>query len=129
MIITDYNRCKGCINYTKAVQATAACFAECVRVPYEKSNIMHFIARGKYGSVEYRLDLRGISTLMNSGQQNKLLFEILDSDHPRVHLAQWLEYLEWLHEHEYEVTPGPVRRRMETLRNKLITFIERCPEE
>lgn len=120
MIITDYNRCKGCKHYTAVTRATASCFEECQRKPYTESNILRFTARGKFGSIEYRLDLRGITTMMNSGDQNRLIKEIQEADRPLVLYTQWLKYVEWLYEHEREVTPAPILRRMSTLREKLI---------
>lgn len=129
MIITDFNRCKGCVHYTDTVKATSCCFYSCHRTEYEKSNLLRFTARGRFGSIDYKLDLRGITSMMNSSEQNRLLYEINQADRPANLMAQWLEYVEWLYEHEREDMPGPVLRRMTTLRNKLIYHLERIEHD
>ena len=88
-------------------------------------NLLRFTARDRFGSVEYRLDLRGITTMMNSSEQNRLLYEITQADRPAVLLAQWLEYVEWLYEHERDDMPGPILRRVTMIRNKLIIHLKR----
>lgn len=129
MIITDFNRCKGCMNYDAAAKATGTCFHECKRVPYPESNIMHFTGRDRFGSAEYRLDLRGITTRMGRADQNRLVHEIMKSEDPDAVLRSWLHYVEWLYEHEYDVTSNPVRHRMQMLRVHLIGTIEKLEEK
>lgn len=129
MITMDFNRCKGCIHYTDTVKATHCCFYSCHRTEYEKSNLLCFIAQDRFGSVEYRLDLRGITTMMNTSEQNRLIHEITLADRPEDLLQQWLDYVEWIHEHEREDMPGGVLRRITTLRHRLIYQKERIEQD
>lgn len=96
---------------------------------YEKSNLLRFTARDRFGSIEYRLDLRGITTMMNTSEQNRLIHEITLADRPEDLLQQWLEYVEWIHEHEREDMPGGILRRITTLRHRLIWQKERIEQD
>lgn len=129
MIITDFNRCKGCRHYTNVTRATSVCMQECGRIPYEKSNLLRFTSRDRFGSVEYRLDLRGITTMLNTSEQNRLIHYITLADHPETILQQWLDYVEWIHEHEREDMPGGILRRITTLRHRLIRQKERIEQD
>lgn len=129
MIITDINRCKCCMNYDAVVKATGICFSECRRVPYPDSNLMHFIGRDRFGSGEYKLDLRAITTIMGRSDQNRLVHEIMKAEDPEAILRSWLHYVEWLYEHEYDITSNPTRRRMQGLRTHLIGTLRKLEEK
>lgn len=129
MIITDFNRCKGCVHYTDATRATSVCMQDCRRIPYEKSNLLRFTARDRFGSCDYKLDLRGITTMMNTSEQNRLIHEITMAACPAGLLQCWLDYVEWIREHEGEDMPAPILRRVTSLRNRLICQKERIEQD
>lgn len=67
--------------------------------------------------------------MMNTSDQNRLIHEITLADRPEDLLQQWLDYVEWIHEHEREDMPGRILRRITTLRHRLICQKERIEQD